>query len=241
VGQAFSHGYHPQRTERLAAYWAEALGGPAHYTEYIGDQSPVVRMPSGNGEHLEMDERAQACFAQALDDAVFVRLTRLARSRVRLIPDQRRRVYRLLCDVPNRVVDVRTVDFQRIGPATGRSIPRLFTCRHPRWLIPAKANSMTQRSLKPLSGWRVRRHVDRSWTNAGSEPQLLICVDAMSPDVSNAEAECRAARAARGRDDAHGVGEHQPCPLRRLRQPEFRSKGCKSWIVTKQSHFWIRE
>jgi hemoglobin len=29
----------------------------------------VVRMHSGNGEHVEMDERAQVCFAQALDDA----------------------------------------------------------------------------------------------------------------------------------------------------------------------------
>ena len=28
VSHAFSHGYHPQHTERLAAYWAEALGGP---------------------------------------------------------------------------------------------------------------------------------------------------------------------------------------------------------------------
>ena len=28
VSHAFSHGFHPQHTERLAAYWAEALGGP---------------------------------------------------------------------------------------------------------------------------------------------------------------------------------------------------------------------
>ena len=28
VSHAFSHGYHPDHTERLAAYWAEALGGP---------------------------------------------------------------------------------------------------------------------------------------------------------------------------------------------------------------------
>ena len=28
VGHAFSHGFHPDHTERLAAYWAEALGGP---------------------------------------------------------------------------------------------------------------------------------------------------------------------------------------------------------------------
>lgn len=69
VSHAFSHGYHPQHTERLAAYWAEALGGPHDYTESMGSESMVIRMHAGNGEHQEMDERAQICFAQALDDA----------------------------------------------------------------------------------------------------------------------------------------------------------------------------
>jgi hemoglobin len=27
--KAFSHGFHPQHSERLAAYWAEALEGPS--------------------------------------------------------------------------------------------------------------------------------------------------------------------------------------------------------------------
>jgi truncated hemoglobin YjbI len=36
VSHAFSHGYHPQHTERLVAYWAEALGGPTDYTESMG-------------------------------------------------------------------------------------------------------------------------------------------------------------------------------------------------------------
>ena len=69
VSHAFSHGFHAQHTERLAAYWAEALGGPPDYTESMGSESSVVRMHAGNGEHREMDERAIACFAQALDDA----------------------------------------------------------------------------------------------------------------------------------------------------------------------------
>src|SRR3979409_566892 len=69
VSHAFSHGYHPNHSERLAAYWAEALGGPPDYTASMGDQPGVVRMHSGNGEHVEMDESAQVCFAQALDDA----------------------------------------------------------------------------------------------------------------------------------------------------------------------------
>jgi hemoglobin len=69
VSHAFSYGYHPQHTERLAAYWAEALGGPTTYSSSIGSESIVVRMHSGNGEHPEMDERAQACFALAIEDA----------------------------------------------------------------------------------------------------------------------------------------------------------------------------
>ena len=69
VSHAFSHGYHPQHAKRLAAYWGEALGGPAAYTENFGDESSVVRMHSGNGPHEEMNRRAVACFDQALADA----------------------------------------------------------------------------------------------------------------------------------------------------------------------------
>jgi hemoglobin len=68
VSHAFSHGFHPQHTERLAAYWAEALGGPALYTESYGDETSFVRMHSGNGPHDEMNQRAIACFDLALRD-----------------------------------------------------------------------------------------------------------------------------------------------------------------------------
>ena len=68
VSHAFSHGFHPQHCERLAAYWAEALGGPALYSETMGDETSVVRTHSGNGVHEEMDRRAIACFDQALED-----------------------------------------------------------------------------------------------------------------------------------------------------------------------------
>ena len=71
VSHAFSHGFHPQHTERLAAYWAEALGGPTTFSERYGDETLVVRMHSGNGPHPEMDERAIECFDQALLDAGF--------------------------------------------------------------------------------------------------------------------------------------------------------------------------
>jgi hemoglobin len=68
VAHAFSHGFHPDHTERLAAYWAEALGGPTMYSDSYGDETAVVRMHSGNGQHDEMDQRAIACFDQALCD-----------------------------------------------------------------------------------------------------------------------------------------------------------------------------
>jgi hemoglobin len=68
VGHAFSHGFHPRHTERLAAYWAEALGGPSTYSDTYGDETSVVRIHSGNGAHEEMDRRAIACFDRALDD-----------------------------------------------------------------------------------------------------------------------------------------------------------------------------
>ena len=68
VSHAFSHGFHPDHTDRLAAYWAETLGGPPMYSSRFGDESGVVRLHSGNGRHEEMDERAIACFDQALDD-----------------------------------------------------------------------------------------------------------------------------------------------------------------------------
>src|SRR5678816_4232224 len=59
VSHAFSHGFHPQHTERLAAYWAEALGGPTTYSDRYGDETSVVRIHSGNGPHEEMDERVR--------------------------------------------------------------------------------------------------------------------------------------------------------------------------------------
>jgi hemoglobin len=69
VSHAFSHGFEPDHNERLAAYWAEALGGPARYSERYGDETSVVRIHSGNGPHEEMDRRAIACFDQAMTDA----------------------------------------------------------------------------------------------------------------------------------------------------------------------------
>jgi hemoglobin len=68
VAHAFSHGFHPEHTERLAAYWAEALGGPPTFSDQYGDETSVVQIHSGHGLHVEMDQRAIACFDAALVD-----------------------------------------------------------------------------------------------------------------------------------------------------------------------------
>jgi hemoglobin len=80
VSHAFSHGFHPQHSERLAAYWAEALGGPSAYSDAYGDETSVVRLHSGNGPHEEMDRRAITCFDQALDDVGLSAKEQLRRS-----------------------------------------------------------------------------------------------------------------------------------------------------------------
>jgi hemoglobin len=68
VAHAFEGDLEPDHTERLAAYWGEALGGPADYSARYGDETAVVRIHSGNGPHEEMNERAIACFDQAMTD-----------------------------------------------------------------------------------------------------------------------------------------------------------------------------
>ena len=68
VSHAFSHGFQADHVVRLAAYWAEALGGPRAYSDAYGSETTVVRMHSGNGIHEEMDQRAIACFDEALAD-----------------------------------------------------------------------------------------------------------------------------------------------------------------------------
>ena len=68
MSHPFSHPGHPRHLDRLAAYWAEALGGPAVFTGTMADETSVLRMHAGNGEHRDMDRRAVECFDGALDD-----------------------------------------------------------------------------------------------------------------------------------------------------------------------------
>jgi hemoglobin len=68
VAHAFEREIHPRHGERLAAYWAEALGGPKLFTGRLGTETEVVRIHSGNGPHDEMNRRAIECFDAALAD-----------------------------------------------------------------------------------------------------------------------------------------------------------------------------
>src|SRR4029453_4129181 len=69
LNHPFSHvDQHPQHVARLAAYWAEVLGGPPTYSETCGDESGVLTMHAGNGDMGERGERFLDCFGRAMDD-----------------------------------------------------------------------------------------------------------------------------------------------------------------------------
>ena len=70
LNHPFSHpGQHPQHVERLAAYWAEVMGGPPRYSESGGDHSAMLRLHVGNGDMGELGRRFVECFVAAADDA----------------------------------------------------------------------------------------------------------------------------------------------------------------------------
>lgn len=71
LNHPFSHpNQHPQHTERLAAYWAEAMGGPPTYSESLASETHMQKLHSGNGQGMHgLGPRFVACFVQAMDDA----------------------------------------------------------------------------------------------------------------------------------------------------------------------------
>jgi hemoglobin len=70
LNHPFSHpDQHPQHVERLAAYWAEVLGGPPSYSQSCGDHPGVLLMHAGNGDMSDLGERFIRCFDGAIDDA----------------------------------------------------------------------------------------------------------------------------------------------------------------------------
>ncbi|HEX6539741.1 MAG TPA: group II truncated hemoglobin [Candidatus Dormibacteraeota bacterium] len=70
LNHPFSHpDQHPQHVERLAAYWAEVLGGPPRYSETCADESYVLQLHAGNGDMSDLGRRFVDCFVRAADDA----------------------------------------------------------------------------------------------------------------------------------------------------------------------------
>jgi hemoglobin len=62
---------HPEHTARLAAYWAEALGGPPAYTSRMGgSESHVQRLHAGEGAYTVMaTPRFVHCVLDSFDEA----------------------------------------------------------------------------------------------------------------------------------------------------------------------------
>jgi hemoglobin len=70
LNHPFSHpDQHPRHVERLAAYWAEVMGGPPRYSRECGDHSSVLAMHAGNGDMTDLGRRFVECFVGAADDA----------------------------------------------------------------------------------------------------------------------------------------------------------------------------
>jgi hemoglobin len=70
LNHPFSHpDQHPEHVPRLAAYWAEVLGGPPTYSRSCGDHPTVLAMHWGNGDMSDLGRRFLGCFVLALDDA----------------------------------------------------------------------------------------------------------------------------------------------------------------------------
>ncbi len=64
----FKHG-HPEHVQRLANYWAEVFGGPAHYSRSCGGHSGMLGVHAGQGMEGDLGERFVKAFVQAADDA----------------------------------------------------------------------------------------------------------------------------------------------------------------------------
>jgi len=70
LNHPFSHpGGDPKHVERLAAYWAEVLGGPDAFSRTCSDQSAVLHLHAGNGDMSDLGRRFVDCFVGAMDDA----------------------------------------------------------------------------------------------------------------------------------------------------------------------------
>jgi hemoglobin len=70
LNHPFSHpGQHPEHVARLAAYWAEVLGGPPVFSTTMSDHSAMLELHAGHGDMSDLGRRFVDCFVAAADDA----------------------------------------------------------------------------------------------------------------------------------------------------------------------------
>ena len=69
LNHPFSHPGHPQHIERLAAYWAEVLGGPPTFSTTCNDHTGMLGIHANTDAQEDMGDRFVACFVAAMDDA----------------------------------------------------------------------------------------------------------------------------------------------------------------------------
>ena len=69
LNHPFSHPGHPEHVERLAAYWAEVLGGPPTFSNDCDGHTGMLGIHAHNGMGDDMGERFLACFVASFDYA----------------------------------------------------------------------------------------------------------------------------------------------------------------------------
>ena len=69
LNHPFSHPGHPQHVDRLAAYWAEVLGGPATFSSECDGHGGMLGIHAHNGMGDDFGERFVRCFVESFDDA----------------------------------------------------------------------------------------------------------------------------------------------------------------------------
>src|SRR5438067_6227457 len=171
VSHAFSHGYHPQHTERLAAYWAEALAGrpPTARRSVTRRRSPGCTRATASTSRWT---NVRKCASRRRSMTPGFRTTRGCGPRSRLTFAGPRAAWR---DTPTRPTTSPSESRSRGGPGTDLEITDVGRGGH----LESRASPLDR------SGSAARRphHVWRS--PARSRDASASCRDARPPDRSS--------------------------------------------------------
>lgn len=69
LNHPFSHPGHPEHVNRLAAYWAEVLGGPPTFSTECDSQGGMLGLHAHNGMGDDLGARFVQCFVDSFDEA----------------------------------------------------------------------------------------------------------------------------------------------------------------------------